>query len=144
MTYSVSETAKMFDINASTLRYYDKEGLLPFVERSEGGVRVFKDADLSLLRIIDCLKRTGMPIKEIKRFVDYCVQGDTSIDQRLEVLSAQRADVIQQMKALQDNLDMIEYKCWYYETASKVGSCSIHDSLPIEKVPARFHRFLHL
>ena len=75
MVYTVGEMAKKIGVAPSTLRYYDKEGLLPFVERSGGGMRMFKDSDLDWLRIIECLKRTGMPIKEIRQFVDWVYGG---------------------------------------------------------------------
>ena len=65
MTYTVGEIAKKLNVAPSTLRYYDKEGLLPFVERSAGGIRVFHDTDMDWLELIECLKHTGMPIKEI-------------------------------------------------------------------------------
>ena len=86
MVYTISETAKRLNIAASTLRYYDKEGLLPFVERSNGGIRIFKDEDFEWLGIVECLKKTGMPIKEIKEFVDWCVAGDATIDQDWHLL----------------------------------------------------------
>ena len=66
MLYTVGEMAKKIGVAPSTLRYYDKEGLLPFVERSEGGMRMFKDADYEFLKIIGCLKSTGMQLKDIK------------------------------------------------------------------------------
>lgn len=66
MLYTVSEMAKRLGVAPSTLRYYDKEGLLPFIERSDGGIRMFKDTDFEWLSIIECLKKTGMPIKELK------------------------------------------------------------------------------
>ena len=73
MAYTVGEAAKQINVATSTLRYYDKEGLLPFVERSDGGIRLFKPEDISMLKTIECLKKTGMPIKEIKHFIDCCV-----------------------------------------------------------------------
>lgn len=77
MIYTIGEMAKQLDVAASTLRYYDKEGLLPFIERSGGGIRIFKDEDLSWLKIIECLKKTGMPIRDIKHFLDSCIEGDS-------------------------------------------------------------------
>ena len=73
MIYTVGEMAKKVGVASSTLRYYDKEGILPFIERSAGGKRIFKDSDMEWLSIIECLKKTGMPIKEIKKFVDWCI-----------------------------------------------------------------------
>ena len=66
MAYTVGEMAKILHVAPSTLRYYDKEGLLPFVERSSGGIRLFKESDFEWLSMIECMKQTGMPIKEIK------------------------------------------------------------------------------
>lgn len=62
-----------------TLRYYDMEGLMPFVERPPSGNRLFKESDLSDLKVIECLKATGMPIKEIKNFIDWCSEGDATL-----------------------------------------------------------------
>ena len=75
MIYTVGEAAAKIGVNPSTLRYYDKEGLLPFVERSGGGIRMFKETDLEWLSTIECLKKTGMPIKEIKQFIDWCIRA---------------------------------------------------------------------
>ena len=73
MIYTVGEMAKKIGVAPSTLRYYDKEGLLPFVERSSGRIRVFKEADYEWLKVIECLKKTGMPLKDIKTFIDRVV-----------------------------------------------------------------------
>lgn len=145
MIYTVGEAAKQINVAASTLRYYDKEGLLPFLERSGSGMRMFKDEDLSWLRTIDCLKKTGMPIKDIKHFIDYCVEGDSRIDERLSIIKAQRDSVIAQMKEMQEMLEMLNYKCWYYETAKESGTCSIHDPNKerLDAIPEEFHRFVN-
>lgn len=143
MIYTVGEMAKQLDVPASTLRYYDKEGLLPFIERSGSGMRMFKDDDLSWLKIIECLKKTGMPIKDIKHFIDCSMEGDSKIDERLTIIESQRDAVIKQMKEMQEMLDMINYKCWYYETAKKAGTCAVHDDIQIENVPKEYHQFLN-
>ena len=70
MFYTVGEAAKQMGVSASTLRYYDKEGLLPFVGRSDGGIRLFKDSDFEWLRVIECLKKTGMQLTDIRQFVE--------------------------------------------------------------------------
>ena len=139
MFYTVGEMAKILNIAPSTLRYYDKEGLLPFVERSGGGIRMFKDEDFSWLRIIECLKQTGMPIKEIKKFVNWCMEGDSTIDQRLALIEQQREAVLEQMEKLRGTLHMLDYKHWYYETAKDAGTCAVHDSIAREDIPCEFH-----
>lgn len=142
MVYTIGETAKRLNIAASTLRYYDKEGLLPFVERSNGGIRIFKDEDFEWLGIIECLKKTGMPIKEIKEFVDWCVAGDATIDQRLALIKEQQEAVERQIQAMQENLKMLSYKRWYYETAKQAGSCSIHKDMKLSDVPEAYRTFI--
>lgn len=139
MFYTVGEVSKMMNVAPSALRYYDKEGLLPFVERSGGGIRMFKEEDFSWLRIIECLKQTGMPIKEIKKFVDWCIEGDSTIDQRLALISQQREVVLRQIQRMQDTLHILDYKHWYYETAKDAGTCAIHDSILKEDIPERYH-----
>lgn len=141
MFYTVGDMAKKIHVAASTLRYYDKEGLLPFVERSSGGMRMFKDSDFEWLTIIDCLKKTGMSIKDIKKFVDWCIEGDTTIHKRLDLIDRQRESVLMQIEQLHETLDMLNFKHWYYETAKKAGTCSIHETLSDEDIPKEFKKF---
>ena len=117
MAYTIGEMAKRLGVPASTLRYYDKEGLLPFVERSAGGIRVFQESDFEWLRIIECLKKTGMSIKNIREYIELARQGDGTIDQRLELFHQQRKVLQAQMAELQQTMDTLDYKCWFYETA---------------------------
>ncbi len=138
MLYTVGEMAKKLGVAASTLRYYDKEGLLPFVERSGGGIRMFKESDLEWMRIIECLKKTGMPIKEIKKFVDWCMEGDSTIDLRLELIDSRRAEVLKQMEQMKETLATLDYKHWYYETAKAAGTCDVHKNMKDEDIPERF------
>ena len=126
MYYTVGEMAKKLELAPSTLRYYDKEGLLPFVERSEGGIRRFQESDFEWLALIGCLKKTGMSIKDIKSFVDLCVEGDASIGRRLELVRKQKQAVLRQIEQLKETLKVLDYKCWYYEEAQKAGTCAVH------------------
>lgn len=130
MIYTVGEVSKMINIAPSTLRYYDKEGLLPFVERSKGGIRMFKERDLEWLNTIECLKKTGMSIKDIKIFIDWCIEGDSTIDKRLALIDKQRDSVISQIEQMNKTLDTLNYKHWYYETAKKAGTCNVHKNIP--------------
>ncbi|MFR7589996.1 MAG: MerR family transcriptional regulator [Longibaculum sp.] len=116
MYYTIGEVAKMFNLTPSTIRYYDKEGLLPFVER-QSGIRRFSDEDINMLKTIECLKETGMPIKDIKTFSQWCLEGDQTLEQRQQMFYQRREIVKQQMADLQDILDHIEYKCDYYDKA---------------------------
>lgn len=135
MLYTVGEMAKKIGVAPSTLRYYDKEGLLPFVERSGGGIRMFKDSDMESINIIECLKKTGMTIKEIKQFIDWCREGDSTIEDRLALIDRQRENVLKQMEQLYRTLDTLTYKHWYYETSKKAGTCDVHKTMKDEDIP---------
>ena len=138
MFYTVGEIARLLNVAPSTLRYYDKEGLLPFVERSSGGIRMFKEEDLSALEIIECLKKTGMPITGIREFMDLCMKGDSTIDERLALINRQYEVMLEQQKQMQATMHMLEYKQWYYTTAREAGTCDIHQNMPLENVPEEF------
>ena len=138
MTYTIGEMAKRLDVPASTLRYYDKEGLLPFVARSASGIRMFQEKDFEWLRIIGCMKKAGMPLKDIRQYIELAMQGDETIDARLHLFEHQRDVLAAQLKDLQHTLQMAEYKCWFYETAKTTGSIEAVRSLPTEALPERF------
>ncbi len=122
MEYTIGEVAERSNLSIHTLRYYEKEGLLPFVKRTASGIRKFDDADMEGLKMVECLKRTGMPLKDIKQFLDWCQAGDETLEQRRNLFYERRAVVLEQMAELQKTLDTINYKCWYYETAVREGS----------------------
>lgn len=138
MFYTVGEMAKLLGIAPSTLRYYDKEGLLPFVERSSGGIRVFKDSDYEWLRVIECLKKTGMKLTDIKNFIYMALNGDDTIDDRLALIIKQQTAVRKQMEELQETLDTLNFKRWYYETAKKAGTTAVPRNMTLEELPEEF------
>ena len=119
MNYSISDVSKIMNLPVSTLRYYDKEGLLPYIERKDSGYRIFKEDDIRMLEIIECFKNTGMSIKEIKHFIELVKQGDISLQQRYELFVERKKTVEKQMQDLQKQLDLIDYKCEYYQKALK-------------------------
>ncbi|MGG4128552.1 MerR family transcriptional regulator [Paenibacillus illinoisensis] len=126
MTYSISEVAKELNLTVYTLRYYDKEGLMPFVERTPSGVRKFKESDIDFLKIIQCLKLTGMPIKDIKDFIEWCSEGDSTLQERYDMFIERKASVEAQMEELRKTMEVIEHKCAYYKTAIAAGTEDIH------------------
>jgi len=131
MSYSIGQVADQYNLSIHTLRYYEKEGLLPFVKRTVSGIRRFDDKDLDGLRIVECLKKSSMPLKDIKRFLDWCQEGDATLIKRRDMFHERRAAVLEQMAELRKVLDVIDFKCWYYETAVKEGSEeAVKDRLP--------------
>ena len=135
MVYTVGEMAKMLEVPASTLRYYDKEGLLPFVERSPGGMRMFQEKDFEWLQVIGCLKKAGMPLRDIRVYIELAMQGDETIARRLELFRKQRTVLETRMAELQQTMDTLDYKCWFYETAAARGSTEGISDLPNEALP---------
>lgn len=122
MSYTISQVEEITGISAYTLRYYDKLGLLPFVDRTHAGNRCFKDDDFKYLNMITCLKETGMPLAEIGQFIDWCMSGDTTLDERREMFTNQVQAVEAQIADLQQNLRKLAYKQKYYEAAVKYGT----------------------
>ena len=138
MVCTVGEMAKILEIPASTLRYYDKEGLLPFVERSSGGIRMFRETDIEWLQVIGCMKKAGMSIRDIRRYIELAMQGDNTIETRLQMFQHQREVLTQQITEMQHTLETVEYKCWFYETARAAGTVDVPAAMADEDVPERF------
>lgn len=120
MSYTINQVATMFDISAYAIRFYDKEGLLPFVSRNKSGNREFTESDLNLFKIIYCLKSTGMQIKDIKKYIDLCMKGTDTIDVRKKLLTEHRKGIIKQMDALNENLSLIDSKIEIYKSPDAV------------------------
>lgn len=133
--YSIGEVAKMAGIPASTLRYYDREGLFPNVKRSNGGIRVFSDAEVDALKVIECLKTTGMEIKDIKQFLDWCQEGEQSLQKRRDMFFERKEIVERQMEEIQKTMEIIQFKCWYYETALAAGTEDAPKNMAFDDLP---------
>ena len=126
MSYTIKQAAEIMIVTPTTLRYYDKQGLLPFMERKESGYRIFSEEDIAMLRVIECLKKSGMPIKDIRQFSKWVQMGDNSLQERYEMFLERKRTVEAQMAELQETIDFINHKCWYYETAIEAGTEKIH------------------
>lgn len=134
--YSIGQVAEMCSLPVSTLRYYDKEGLFPGLER-RGGRRSFGERELEALRVIECLKRSGLEIRDIKQFMQWCQEGAESYPKRLALFQRQEQVVEAELQHLERTLAMIRFKRWYYTRAMEDGSearirAMLPDSLPPE------------
>ena len=133
--YSIGQVAEMFGLPISTLRYYDKQGLFPNMERMSG-IRKFGDTEIEALRVIECLKKAGMEIKDIRQFFEWVEEGPSTYPNRKAMFEARKKAVEEEMKQLEKTLDMLKFKCWYYEKAMEDGNeDEIHAMLP-HKLPA--------
>lgn len=144
--YTIGQVSEMSGIPISTLRYYDKEGFFPELER-RGNIRYFSDNELEALRVIDCLKRSGLEIKDIKQFFEWVTEGSSSYPKRKELFEHRKTAVKEEIKQLEKTLAMLEFKCWYYDTAMADGSedriaAMLPDDLPddIQKLYNKAHK----
>ena len=119
--YSIGQVSAMTNLPISTLRYYDKEGFFPNLEK-QSGIRRVSQAELDAIRMIECLKRSGLEIKDIRQFFEWVEEGPSTYPNRKAMFEARKAAVEEEMKQLEKTLDMLKFKCWYYEQAIKDGS----------------------
>ena len=138
--YSIGEISKMFQLPISTLRYYDKEGLFPHLKRVNG-VRQFSESEIETLRVIDCLKKSGLEIKDIKEYRALCSLGNTTLKQRKEIFEKQKEEVLQEMEKLQKVLSMLNYKCWYYDQAIEKNDESYVQALSFNQFPPQIQQY---
>ena len=128
--YTIGQVSEMFHLPISTLRYYDKEGFFPQLVRN-GNIRYFSDTELEALHVIECLKSSGLEIKEIKQFFHWVMEGPSSYPDRKQLFETRRAAVLAEMARLEKTLAMLEFKCWYYDRAIQDGNeDSINSMLP--------------
>ncbi|MBS5335246.1 MAG: MerR family transcriptional regulator [Clostridiales bacterium] len=132
--YTIGEVSKMFQLPISTLRYYDKAGLFPNIRRISG-IRKFDEKEIEALHIIECLKKSGMEIKDIKQFMEWCTLGSETYQQRRDLFIRQKECVELEIERLKHVLDMLKFKCWYYEQAILDGNEERLHSITLEDMP---------
>ena len=115
------EVSKITGLTTHTLRYYDKEGLLPYVRKLKNGIREFSDDDLNRIKIIECLKSTRLQIKEIKKYIDLHEQVDKTLTERLSLFENQKQKVQEQINTLENCMEKINYKIKFFKSAMKYG-----------------------
>ena len=119
--YTIGQISELFKLPISTLRYYDREGLFPHMKR-HSGIRQFSDVEVETLRVIECLKASGLEIREIKQFMEWTTMGSATYAQRKQLFETRKTVVEEEMRQLEKTLAMIRFKCWYYETALQDGN----------------------
>ena len=137
--YTIGQVAEMFHLPISTLRYYDKEGLFPNMERVSG-IRQFNKKEIDALRIIECLKKSGMEIKQIKQFMQWCMEGSSTYSKRKALFENQKKQVEEEIARMNKVLDMLRFKCWYYDEAIKDGNEEKLASIKPEDMPEEIRK----
>ncbi len=112
---TISEVSKKFDITADTLRYYERVGLLPSVNRTPSGQRDYDDKDIGWIEFIKCMRGAGLPIEVLIEYVGLFQQGDSTIEARKELLIEQREILREKLEAVQATINRLDYKIDVYE-----------------------------
>ena len=113
--YTVKQLAQKLGISAHTVRYYDDKGLFPEVVRDERGARLFSEEQLEWVYLVLCLKRTGMSISDIRRYISLCGEGDRTIRERYGIIMEQKRRAEQELEEMRRKLDVLCAKETYYE-----------------------------
>ena len=122
MNYTIKKVSEMTGLSIPTIRYYDKEGLLPDLQRKESGYRIFSDRDLEAIDLIECFKESGLTIREIWHFMSLVRQGDVTLEERLAIYQMHIARLEEKLTAVQNALEHSRRTLAFYEIAAKTGS----------------------
>lgn len=117
--YTIKEVAEKMDISEHTLRFWAKSGFFPFVKRNQNNIRQFSDNDLEWVRIVKCLRSVGTENKAIKRYIDLCIVGDSTIEERYKIILGTKEKALMQMDELKKQLAILEYKENFYKNLIK-------------------------
>lgn len=119
--YTVKEVAEIVNLSSYTIRYYENTGLIPNVDRSDGNIRLFSDYNLNWLKLVHCLRATGLSIEGVKRYIDMCQQGDSTIPERAEIIFKQEKILSNQIKLLKKQMEVLKYKKKFYQNLLATG-----------------------
>ena len=117
--YTIKEVAEKMDISEHTLRFWAKSGFFPFVKRNQNNIRQFSDNDLEWVKIVKCLRYVGTENKAIKRYIDLCIVGDSTIEERYKIILGTKEKALMQMDELKKQLAILEYKGNFYKNLIK-------------------------
>lgn len=117
--YTIKEVAEKMDVSEHTLRFWAKSGFFPFVQRNQNNIRMFSDKDLEWVRIVKCLRSVGTENKSIKKYIDLCIIGDSTISERYEIIKETKKKALQQQEELEKQLALLDYKEKFYESLVK-------------------------
>lgn len=113
--YTIKEVADKMEVSEHTLRFWAKSGFFPFVKRNENNIRIFSEDDLAWVRIVKCLRSVGTENKAIKRYIDLCIKGDSTIRERYQIILDTKEKALQQMEELKTQLALLDYKESFYK-----------------------------
>ena len=113
--YSAKEAAEMTGLSTSTLRYYEKEGLLPNVKKNASGIREYSENDCNWVEFIKCMRGAGLSIEVLAKYIELFYKGDSTKEERKNILTEERAKLIEKRDAIQATIDRLDYKIDAYD-----------------------------
>lgn len=117
--YTISEVVVLTGLTAHTLRWYERIGLMPHIDRSHTGQRRYRNRDLDWLDLVGKLRLTGMPVADMVRYAELVREGDHTYSERFELLKSTRQDVLSRIAELQDTLNVLDRKINFYADAGQ-------------------------
>ncbi len=117
--YTIKEVADKMEVSEHTLRFWAKSGFFPFLQRDNNNIRRFSENDLEWVRIVKCLRSVGTQNKDIKRYIDLCIIGDSTIKERYQIILDTKAKALEQMEELKKQLELLDYKENFYKNLIK-------------------------
>lgn len=117
--YTIKEVAEKMDVSEHTLRFWAKSGFFPFLTRNDNNVRMFSENDLNWVQIVKCLRSVGTQTKDVKRYIDLCIIGDSTIKERYQIILDTKAKALEQMDELKKQLELLDYKENFYKNLIK-------------------------
>ena len=116
---TIAEVSEKYQISADTLRYYEKEGLIPYISRSEGGVRNYTEEDCARIGFVKCMRSAGLSIEVLKQYFELFAKGKRTLKTRRDLLATEREKLKVRLAELQDTLKRLDYKISVYDKAIK-------------------------
>ena len=113
--YTIKEVAEKMEVSEHTLRFWAKSGFFPFVKRNENNIRLFSDNDLDWVKIVKCLRFVGTENKSIKKYIELCIIGDSTLAERYEIIRLTKQKALKQMEELKQQIDLLNYKEKFYQ-----------------------------
>lgn len=115
MIYTMMNVCRELDMPYQTLKFYCNQGLVPNVKRDKNNRRIFDEKDVKWIKDLTCLKKCGMSIQEMKKYLDLCLQGESTIPERKEMLARKQDELRAAMKELENSIDYIDWKQNFYD-----------------------------
>jgi MerR family transcriptional regulator, aldehyde-responsive regulator len=122
MGYTIKEASERLDLPPHTIRFYEKEGLLPFIQRDQHGYRIFEQKDLDWIVLMTCFRTTGMTVAALKQIVDLAIQGDGTLPQRKAILEEHKLVLQKRQLELDKAFEAVNHKLTIYDSRQKAGS----------------------